>query len=111
MQMRGDNLSEMQHPADESEAIGSDSEPWEDDDDTDESPIDLLLDGVRDPIDRLYKLSTRVRNPSFRLNSSRAASCQHLDEETGIDFLQVIERADYDHIASLFLQYQKTKAL
>ncbi len=95
---------------DDSNIGESDSEP-SDDDDTEESDMDLLLDGIRDPIDRLYKVSTKIRNPSSRLGSSRAASHQQIDEETGIDFLRVIERADYDHIRSLFLQYQKARAL
>ena len=88
----------------------SDSEP-SDDDTTEESDIDLLLDGVRDPIDRLYKVSTKIRNPSSRLGSSRAANYQQINEETGVDFLRAVEQADYDHIRSLFLQYQKARAL
>ena len=88
----------------------SESEP-SGDDDTEESDLDLLLDGVRDPIDRLYKVSTKIRNPSSRLGSSRAANHQQIDEETGVDFLRAVEQADYDHIRSLFLQYQKTRAL
>ena len=79
--------------------------------DTSESVLDLLLDGVRDPINRLYKVSIKIRNPSTRLGSSRAANFQQIDEDTGIDFLRVVEQADHDHIKSLFLQYQKAKAL
>ena len=78
---------------------------------TDESDLDLLLDGVRDPIDRLYKVSTKIRNPSSRLGSSRAVNYQQIDEETGVDFLRAIEQTDHDHIRSLFLQYQKARAL
>ena len=95
---------------DNTEVEGSDSEP-SDDDISEESDLDILLDGVRDPIDRLYKVSTKIRNPSSRLGSSRAANYQQIDEETGIDFLRAVEQADYDHIRSLFLQYQKARAL
>ncbi|KAF6234027.1 hypothetical protein HO173_007857 [Letharia columbiana] len=95
---------------DDPEAEESDSEPSSDDD-TEESDLDLLLDGVRDPIDRLYKVSTKIRNPSSRLGSSRATNHQQIDEETGVDFLRAIEQADYEHIRSLFLQYQKARAL
>jgi hypothetical protein len=80
-------------------------------DGTEESYTDLLLDSVRDPIDRLYKVSTKVRNPSTRLGSSRAASYQQIDEESGVDFLRAIEQADHDYVRSLFLQYQKFRAL
>lgn len=95
---------------DDSEAEESDSEP-SDEDNTEESDLDLLLDGIRDPIDRLYKVSTKIRNPSSRLGSSRAANHQQIDEETGVDFLRAIEQADYNHVRSLFLQYQKARAL
>jgi hypothetical protein len=95
---------------DDPDAGKSDSGP-SGDDDTEESDLELLLDGVRDPIDRLYKVSTKIRNPSSRLRSSRAANHQQIDEETGIDFLRAIEQADHDHIRSLFLQYQKVRAL
>ena len=92
----------------EAEELGSD---FSGDDGTEESDLDLLIDGVRDPIDRLYKVSTKIRNPSSRLGSSRAANYQQIDEETGVDFLRAIEQADHDHIRSLFLQYQKARAL
>ena len=102
----GDNDDDVQDPWTEN----SDSEP-SGDDDTVESDMDLLLDGVRDPIDRLYKVSTKIRNPSSRLGSSRAVNYQQIDEETGVDFLRAVEQADHDHIRSLFLQYQKARAL
>lgn len=73
--------------------------------------MDLLLDGVRDSIDRLYKVSTKIRNPSSRLGSSRAASHQQIDEESGVDFLRAIEQADLDYTRSMFLQYQKARAI
>ena len=95
---------------DDAEAGNSDLE-HSGDDDAEESELDLLLDSIRDPIDRLYKVSTKIRNPSSRLGSSKAANHQQIDEETGIDFLRAIEQADYEHIRSLFLQYQKARAL
>lgn len=76
-----------------------------------ESDIDLLLDSVRDPIDRLFKISTRIRNPSSRLGSSKALRHQQLDQDSGIDLLRAFEYFDHDHISSLFLQYRKSRAL
>lgn len=113
IQMRtggGDEKSSDDDDDGDPEPKESDSEP-SGDDDTEESELDLLLDGVKDPIDRLYKVSTKIRNPSSRLGSSRAASHQQIDEETGVDFLRAVEQADYHHISSLFLQYQKSRAL
>lgn len=108
--MRTGGGNEQSPDDDDSEAEESDPEP-PGDDDTEESDMDLLLDGVRDPIDRLYKVSTKIRNPSSRLGSSRAARHQQIDEESGVDFLRAVEQADHDHIRSLFLQYQKARAL
>jgi hypothetical protein len=110
IQVRTSGGDQQSPDDDDPEAEESDSEPLEDDD-TEESYMDLLLDGVRDPIDRLYKVSTKIRNPSSRLGSSKAASHQQIDEESGVDFLCAIEQADHDHIRTLFLQYQKDKAL
>ncbi|TVY87978.1 Annexin A1 isoform p37 [Lachnellula willkommii] len=76
-----------------------------------ESDIDLLLDSIRDPIDRLFKVSTRIRNPSSRLGSSKALRHQQFDQDSGIDLLRAVEDFDYDHISSLFLQYRKSRAL
>ncbi|RDW56888.1 hypothetical protein BP5796_12955 [Coleophoma crateriformis] len=76
-----------------------------------ELDIDLLLDSVRDTINRLYKLSIKIRNPSSRLGSSKAQSHQQIDRETGIDLLSVFGAFDYDYVSSLFLQYRKSKAL
>ncbi|KAK2607025.1 hypothetical protein N8I77_005734 [Diaporthe amygdali] len=90
----------------ETNQAGSDDE----DDEDDESEIDLLLDGIRDPINRLFKVSTKIRNPSTRIGSSKAALFQKIDEETGVDFLQVIRKEDYDYVRSVFLEYQKNRA-
>ena len=98
------------HDSDNGKTDHSDGDQ-SDDDDHEESHLELLLDGVRDPMNRLYKISTKIRDPSSRLGSSRALKHQQIDEETGVDFLHVIEQADFDHIRSLFLQYQKARAL
>ncbi|KAJ9148961.1 hypothetical protein NKR23_g4736 [Pleurostoma richardsiae] len=79
--------------------------------DVPDSDIDLLLDSVKDPIDRLYKLSTRIRNPSTRFESSKALQYQKMDPESNVDFLQVAEHFDYDYVSSMFLQYRKSGAL
>lgn len=86
--------------------------PVDEDDEDDEEGVDmeLLLDSVRDPIDRLFKMSTKIRNPSTRLGSSKAANHQQVDEETGVDFLEAIKGADVDYVKSAFLEYPKVKA-
>ena len=76
-----------------------------------ESDIELLLDSIKDPIDRLYKLSTWIRNPSSRFWSSKALHHQEIDPDSGVDLLHAFEGFDYDYVSSLFLQYRKLKAL
>jgi hypothetical protein len=92
-----------------------DSESLDEDfgDETSQEPgsdIDLLLDSVKDPIDRLYKLSTWIRNPSSRFASSKALRHQQIDLESNVDLLHAVEELDYDYVSSLFLQYRKSKA-
>ncbi|KAH8812882.1 hypothetical protein F5884DRAFT_668366, partial [Xylogone sp. PMI_703] len=85
--------------------------PEDEDGGEQESDIDLLLDSVRDPIDRLFKVSTRIRNPSSRLGSSKALRHEQIDPDSKIDLLRAVEAFDHDHVSSLFLQYRKSKAL
>ena len=61
--------------------------------------------------DRLYKLSTRIRNPSTRFASSKAQCYRKVDSESGCDFLKAAEPFDHDYVSSLFLQYHKANAL
>ena len=70
---------------------------------------DVLLDSIKDPIDRLYKVSTWVRNPSSRLTASKAMHHQQLDDQSNVDLVRAF--ADFDYVSSVFLQYKKNKAL
>jgi hypothetical protein len=85
-------------------------EEFDTDSDT-ESDMDLLLDSVKDPIDRLYKMAVWIRDPATRIPSSKARNFQRIDEETKVDLFKAFEPLDYDYISSLFLQYEKDKAL
>lgn len=94
----------------ETERTRDEGEEEDEDEDEEEIDMELLLDGVRDPINRLFKMSTKIRNPSTRLGSSRAANYRQIDEDTGVDFLEVIKEADLDYVASVFLEYRKVRA-
>jgi hypothetical protein len=76
-----------------------------------ESDTDLLLEGIKDPIDRLYKLAVWIRNPATRLASSKARNFKQIDEQTNIDLFESYKNFDYDYVSSLFLEYEKHKAL
>ncbi|RYP55196.1 hypothetical protein DL768_000190 [Monosporascus sp. mg162] len=97
-------LNEGTHSAmEEGGASDTESEP--------ESDMELLVDSVKDSIDRLFKLSIWIRNPATRLTSSKAQRFQQIDEETNVNLLEVFEAFDHDHVSSLFLQYKKHAAL
>ena len=72
--------------------------------------MDLLVEGVRDPIDRLFKLAVWIRNPSCRITSSKVLRYRLLDPETGVDILDVFKEFDYDYVSSMFLEFRKSKA-
>ncbi|OTA05216.1 hypothetical protein A9Z42_0058410 [Trichoderma parareesei] len=90
--------------------IEQEDEEFDTDSDT-EWDMDLLLDSVKDPIDRLYKMAVWIRDPATRIPSSKARNFQRIDEETKVDLFKAFEPLDYDYISSLFLQYEKDKAL
>ena len=72
---------------------------------------DSLLSGVKDSIDRLYKVSTLIRNPASRLASSKLLNHQEVDTSTGVDLLETFKPFDHDYVSSAFVQYRKTAAL
>ncbi|KAL7915417.1 hypothetical protein GGI35DRAFT_436809 [Trichoderma velutinum] len=76
-----------------------------------ESDMNLLLDSIKDPIDRLYKMAVWIRNPATRMPSTKARNVQQVDEQTKVDLFKSFESFDYDHVSSLFLEYEKNKAL
>jgi hypothetical protein len=79
--------------------------------DESETNMDLILDSIKDIIDRLYKLATKIRNPSTRLTNSKAQYFKEIDEESGVDLLQSYAHFDRDYVSSMLLQYRKAKAL
>ncbi|EPS38816.1 hypothetical protein H072_7430 [Dactylellina haptotyla CBS 200.50] len=105
-----ENEDSTKSPTD-SESDGEVSDDgWNGDSDEEmESDQDLLLDSIRDPIDRLYKLSTFIRNPSSRIVSSKMHHHKQIDPETGIDLLDSIKEFDLDYIRSVFNQYRQSK--
>ncbi|KAF3319649.1 hypothetical protein TWF173_000262 [Orbilia oligospora] len=71
---------------------------------------EMVVDSIKDPIDRLYKLSTWIRNPSARFASSKILSHKQVDEDTGVDLLEEFNSFDFNYIESVFSQYRKSKA-
>ncbi|KAE8358236.1 hypothetical protein BDV27DRAFT_150625 [Aspergillus caelatus] len=76
----------------------------------DESIIDLLLSGVAACIDKLYRLSFKIRNPAMRLGFSKALKYRALDPETGVDLIDQFRESDQRHLEQLFASYRSTSA-
>ncbi|KAL9615830.1 MAG: hypothetical protein Q9160_009228 [Pyrenula sp. 1 TL-2023] len=69
--------------------------------------IAILMESISDVIDRLFKLSAKIRDPSTRLASSKAQSYQSVDQDTNVDLMYTFEHYDYDYVASMFHDYYK----
>lgn len=94
--------------------VNGNTDQGDEDSDTDSEPesnTDLLLGSIKDPIDRLYKLAVWIRNPATRLASSKARKFKQIDPESNMDLFECYENYDYDYVSSLFLEYEKHKAM
>lgn len=78
----------------------------EDDELEPQSYIDILLEVIVGLVNRLFKLSTKIRNTSTRLGFSRARYFQSIDEDTGVDLIKAFAHYDDDYVRSVFLQYR-----
>ena len=104
-------------PADATDGAGGDSFNIEDSESTSESDdgvekepqwyIDISLDSIADVVDRLYKLSTLIRNPATRLVSSKANHHQEIDPDSGADLIDAFSHSDHDYVLSVFRAYHK----
>ena len=74
-----------------------------------EATAEVLLSSVTDIVDNLYLLATKIRDPAFRLPSSKARLLRHADPETGVDFIEEIRAIDAAHIEELLLEYRALK--
>ncbi|KAF1362179.1 hypothetical protein EJ07DRAFT_58890, partial [Lizonia empirigonia] len=63
--------------------------------------LKMRYEEVVDIIDNLYKLSVRIRTPTIRSRSLKAASYQPKDSETGVDILSMYALYDKQHTEEL----------
>lgn len=70
----------------------------------DESLSDIILVRLESMIDRLYRLSFRIRNPATRLGTTKASGYRDIDKDTGIDLIEMFEAADRRHMQELLKQ-------
>ena len=65
----------------------------------------IVLENVRLIVDRLYKLSFKIRNPTTRMGFSKARSYREIDEETGVDRMDWYASFDLRHVAEVLARY------
>ena len=90
----------------ESEDVPSSSDEDEGFDDT-ESVAQIALGNVSGVIDKLYRLSFKIRNSATRLGFSDARHHHEIDHETGVDLIQQFELADQKHIEEIIASYRR----
>lgn len=81
----------------------------EDEDDSSEAgapktELEQRYRDIVDIIDNLYKLSVRIRQPTLRTRSLKAASYRPKDPETGVDILEQYATFDLQHTKELVKQ-------
>jgi hypothetical protein len=82
-----------------------DSEEEDFDSYQDQSLAQVYLDGVVSLIDRLYRVSFKIRNPAMRIGFSKALTYHEVDENTGVDLIDQYKQADLSHLQELFSYY------
>ena len=93
------DASEQQQDDDNDDGFFSE----DDDSDIGSSKKELLMryEEIVDIIDNLYKLSVRIRTPTIRSRSLKAASYQPKDPETGVDIMSAYGLYDKQHTEEL----------
>ncbi|KAH7348035.1 hypothetical protein BKA66DRAFT_505128 [Pyrenochaeta sp. MPI-SDFR-AT-0127] len=105
----GARLPYEQQPRPESiEAEDEDDGFFSEDEDEDEdepskpgTELSMRFGEIVDIIDNLYKLGVRIRTPTIRSRSLRAASFKQNDPETGVDILSTYAKYDLQHMEEL----------
>lgn len=95
---------------DEGSDDGFFSEDDEDEDGSSKKELVMRYEEIVDIIDNLYKLSVRIRTPTIRSRSLKAASYQPKDPETGVDVLSAYALFDQQHTRELLRDLQQTHA-
>ena len=88
--------------------FGDDSEEDDFEFSDDESITDVLLTSATATIDKLYRLSFKVRNPAMRLGFSKSLKYHEIDPETGVDLIDQFRENDQRHLEQLFASYRST---
>jgi hypothetical protein len=74
----------------------------------DDSISEVLMGSISGTIDRLYRLSFKIRNPAMRIGLSKALTYHKVDESTRIDLIDQYAEADENHIREIFRAFHHT---
>lgn len=102
--------SDSDGKSDEGSDDGFFSEDDEDEDGSSKKELVMRYEEIVDIIDNLYKLSVRIRTPTMRSRSLKAASYQPKDPETGIDVLSAYALFDQQHTRELLRDLRQAHA-
>jgi hypothetical protein len=89
---------------DEDDGFYSEDEDDSSEPDAPKTELEQRYLDIVDIIDNLYKLSVRVRQPTLRTRSLKAASYRPKDPETGVDILEQYATFDLQHTKELVKQ-------
>ena len=70
--------------------------------------MEAALQTVTDSLDRLFRLSIKLRSSSARINSSKAYRYEQVDDDTGVDLMQRFAEIDTLHIEALLTLLRQT---
>ncbi|KAF2866630.1 hypothetical protein BDV95DRAFT_584351 [Massariosphaeria phaeospora] len=104
--LSGSRLPYEQQPKPNDTEAEDDDDFFSDDEDDDsetapKTELESRFHEIVDIIDNLYKLSVRIRTPTIRSRSLRAASYQPKDPDTGVDLLDQYATLDFQHTKEL----------
>lgn len=91
----------------------SETEPEDDDSEEDFSSYQTVslskahVNNVTISVDRLYRLSSKIRNPAMRFGLSKALKYQEVDADTGVNLFDGFALLDKKHIVELFQFYAR----
>ncbi|KAH7074703.1 hypothetical protein BKA63DRAFT_415264 [Paraphoma chrysanthemicola] len=86
---------------DNDDGFFDDDDEDEDEDGSTRTELSMRFAEIVDIIDNLYKLSVRIRTPTIRSRSLKAATYQPKDPETGVDILSTYAGYDLQHVKEL----------
>ena len=69
----------------------------------------ITLENITGVVDKLVKLSFKIRNPAIRLGFSTATSYKEIDPDTGVDLIQEFSSADHRHVAEFFANCRRLR--